>query len=292
MSSSPLAPPFGTTSLFDLLEKLEADPETPGRYHVTVDGGWMQGRTVYGGLVAGLALAAARRTLIPAFSPAGAPPDPACLPPLRAAEVAFIGPAGHALELQVSILRRGRRVTFAGVDVFSEGALATRLLFTFAAGRDSGLTMPPARPLPGHLKPLESGVQLARSDGPAFLAHFDAWLVAGDLPGGGGSDTDIHVWTRINDPRLDEVPPAVAFLTLGDVLPPAILSRLDGFAPLSSLTWSINLRHVPDRGALGWVLLNSRADWAAHGYSGQTMAAWDGDGVLMATAHQTVAVFA
>ena len=60
---------------------------------------WSQGRTLYGGITAALCHEAALRM-------GDAPP------PLRSAQLAFIGPAGGTLRLGPQLLRQGRSITY------------------------------------------------------------------------------------------------------------------------------------------------------------------------------------
>jgi acyl-CoA thioesterase len=91
---------------------------------ITVSEDWLQGRTVYGGLSAALCLEAAHRQF-------------GDLPPLRSAQISFIGPATGALKLTPVELRKGKSTVFVGVDLFGESGLATRATFCFGAGRAS-----------------------------------------------------------------------------------------------------------------------------------------------------------
>jgi acyl-CoA thioesterase len=65
------------------------------RCQVHIPEDWQQGRTTFGGLSAALCLAAAGRVI-------------ADLPPLRSAQLTFIGPVGGAVEIAPRLLRRGR----------------------------------------------------------------------------------------------------------------------------------------------------------------------------------------
>ena len=67
---------------------------------------WMQGRTAYGGLSAALALEAAIRSQ----------PD---LPPLRSAQIAFVGPLAGEVTVETRLLRRGRRPSLETKGIFT-----------------------------------------------------------------------------------------------------------------------------------------------------------------------------
>ena len=82
-----------------------------GRFTVNASDDWRQGRTLYGGVSAGLCYAACERLV----------PD---LPPLRSAQIAFIGPSGGEATLVPTVLRRGKSVTFMACDLLADGVVA------------------------------------------------------------------------------------------------------------------------------------------------------------------------
>ena len=104
-----------------------------GAYAASVPEDWLQGRTAYGGLSAALALAAAR----------AATPD---LPPLRTAQVAFVGPASGELHVTTTTLRAGKSMTFVGTDAAGDAGACTRCLFGFGAARAAASARAAERP--------------------------------------------------------------------------------------------------------------------------------------------------
>src|SRR3569623_3242332 len=103
---------------------------TPGEngFRVTIPGDWLQGRTTYGGLSAALALHAAQ----------GIEPD---LPPLRSAQVAFIGPLAGEVTVTAPRLRRGRTAAFIQADVTSDAGLGLRATIEFMAAQPSRIDL-------------------------------------------------------------------------------------------------------------------------------------------------------
>jgi len=63
-------------------------------------------------------------------------------------------------------------------------------------------------------------------------------------------------------------------------------------APISSMTWMVNILREKPVTTDGWWLLQSRAESAVEGYSSQDMLAWNRDGELVIAGRQSVAVFA
>src|SRR5271163_1300887 len=114
-------------------------------FHVEPAAAWRQGRTLFGGLSAALAVASAKRAF----------PQ---LPPLRSAQFAFIGPVTGALFLTPSLLRSGRTATFIEVEgrTVTNTVLRATLVFGIARWSShsySALPMPHAAP-PGALPEL------------------------------------------------------------------------------------------------------------------------------------------
>ena len=76
-------------------------------HSVDIPPSWMQGRTAYGGLSAAIGLHAAQQS-------------EEDLPPLRSAQISFIGPLAGSVSVTTKLLRRGRTAAFIQVDIISE----------------------------------------------------------------------------------------------------------------------------------------------------------------------------
>ncbi len=236
---------------------------------------WRQGRTLFGGLSAALCYAACER-LVPG------------LPPLRSAQIAYVGPSAGEARLEPRVLRQGKSVTFIACDMIADAAVATRALFAFGGERESVLHNSPPRapdvPRPEQCPPLFGTRR------PTFTQHLDQRVAGGYRPVKGAPEGDMLVWVKL----IEESPPPglVTLVALGDALPPASMPRLTAPAAISTMSWQFDLvdpaRFKPD----GWVLIRSTDDAVGHGYSGQAMAMWDESGAPLLLARQSVAVFA
>lgn len=81
----------------------------------------------------------------------------------------------------------------------------------------------------------------------------------------------------------------VALLALADCQPPAAMVHFTKRAPISTITWSLEmLNPVSDR---GWRLLNLSSERSGDGYSCQALTVWSEAGVPLAVGRQTVALF-
>ena len=162
------------TALSDLLARMRPEGDT---FRVDVPDDWLQGRAMYGGLSTALCLQAAYNGI-------------AALPPLRSAQVSFVGPAGGTVRVSPVIVRRGKSTVFVAVDLTGDKGLATRAMFCFAAARESRLAEVHL-PAPGVAPPAECGPFFedgnGRNQGPSFAQHFESrragWGAAGQRCG-------------------------------------------------------------------------------------------------------------
>ena len=249
-----------------------------GAAHAQVPDGWMQGRTLFGGITAALAVRAMRTVL-------------QITAPLRSLQVAFVAPVSTgALSFDVRWLRQGRSVSFAHAMVPAAEGAALLATGVFGAARTSALAID-GPPMPPVLDPDALGAASpAPGDGPDFLRQLDIRWAGGSPPFSGGTTPAALAWVRLRDPacRTGES----ALVTLGDALPPPATGLLDAPAPLSSISWSMDFPGADLTTREGWWLLQSVARFADDGFQGQDMALWSRDGRLVAIGRQNVAIFA
>ena len=249
-------------SLPDLLAAATFDGSA---FHAEIGDAWLQGRTAYGGASAAIALAAAKATADD-------------LPPLRSAQIAFVGPLAGLITATPTLLRRGKNSAFVAVDATGDGGIGLRALFLFMAPRDSAITHDDL-PIPDIALP-EDEMDVAQLP-QGFLRNFiiKPWQ---------RTKGTLHAWRRLRE--RDTLDPEVELLAIADALPPAAMSLIDGWGPISTTTWQVNVI-VPVAPADGWYLLKSVADQAKDGASTQSMVVWASDGRAVATATQSVALF-
>jgi acyl-CoA thioesterase len=241
-----------------------------GGFKADIPAGWLQGRTSYGGLSAALTLEAAMRS----------EPD---LPPLRSAQIAFIGPLAGEVTVTATRLRRGRNAAFIQADVVSEAGLGFRATYIFMRALESQVerdTAPRAPVLP----PVESA-KLYTGPESFFTGNFNFH----DM-GEGTHEAEWLRWVRLR--AREGLHPMVELMAIGDALPPAAF-KLFGKQqiPLSSLNWTINLLTPEPATQDGWWLLNATSDVAHNGFSSQRMTIWNAAGEPIAEASQAVAIF-
>ena len=256
----------GLKTIIDALEPID------GGWRGAIPDTWLQGRTSYGGLSAALALHVAQQS-------------DEDLPPLRSALVAFIGPLSGAITIRASRLRRGRNAAFVQADVESDAGLGLRATFVFMNAVESKVDYQvggaPDFPSP---KPDDTTYKGENSN--FFIQNFELL----DRRDASVGPTEWLRWARLQE--REGLDPMVELIAVADCLPPAALKLVGGPAPVSSMTWQLNVLGPQPRTTDGWWLLRASADYAKDGSSSQEMAIWNSDGQPIAEQMQSAAIFA
>lgn len=244
-------------------------------FTATITDEWKQGRTAYGGLSAALALEGAKRLVND-------------LPPLRSAQIAFVGPVDGEVRVLPRLLRQGRNAVWVAVELVGDGGVGLVATFVFMRALPSSVSVgSPAAPhdlvSPDGAIPTDSEMR------PAFLQHNFETRYA--LPKARGREADVCLWVRLL--QRDGLNPESEIMLIGDALPPAVVPVMQQRGPVSSMTWQINLLgKTVGPGDDGWWLLRSTAEGASDGNSSQSMLLWSCNGTAQAAGTQSVAVFA
>jgi acyl-CoA thioesterase len=246
-----------------------------GVCHTELPADWLQGRTAYGGLSAALCLHATLQ-------------QHSDLPPLRSAQLCFIGPATGRLQISPQILRRGKSTVVVNVDLHGEAGLALRAILCFGASRSVTLSHVP-HTVPCATAPEDAPPYYSFSPRPQFMAHFDGRLVSGSRPGALGNAPEMGVWLRHKDHGEDHA--LVRLMALADALPPAALVLYEQFIPISTMTWSIDFLHPEPHTQDGWWLAQTVAESSEAGYSTQGTLISNRAGQPVLLARQNIAIF-
>lgn len=259
------------TTLKDILDGLEPLSEGIG-WRGTIPDDWLQGRTAYGGLSAAIALHCAMRSDID-------------LPPLRSAQVSFIGPLAGPILVTTHRLRRGKNAAFIQADVESEAGLGLRCTFVFMRAIESEVDYQTTT-LPDFPQPEPGDKTYMGNPQVAFTQNFE---FVDRREGAELRPAEWLRWTRINE--RDGLDQMVELIAIGDCLPPAALRLIGRNVPMSSLTWILNVLGPTPRTDDGWWLLRANADYARAGSSSQVMGIWNAAGEMVAEQMQSVALF-
>ncbi|HEY2514582.1 MAG TPA: thioesterase family protein [Polyangiaceae bacterium] len=258
----------------DVLDSLSGSGTS---FTVDVSEDWRQGRSVFGGLQAALALRAMR-------------PFAEGLP-LRVLQTTFVAPMLGATRIDVAPLRSGKTTRHVEARLSNAEGLVALVVGIFGAPRPSEVNVVPRQPR------IESApVQpFVRAPGlPAFLAHFDVRWRRGGPPAAGLQTTESSVEVSFGESGLATEEHVVA---LSDVPPPHALTMLPRLAVGSSLTWSLEILHGGEEWKLealplgGW-RLDIDLVAARSGYTSQSVLVWGPGAELVAISRQCMVVFA
>jgi acyl-coenzyme A thioesterase PaaI-like protein len=254
-----------------LLARLRAEP---GRASLDITPDWLQGRTVFGGLQAAVALRA-MRTLVPDV-------------PLRTLQGTFLAPAPQGtLTATARVLRTGKSAIHVEARLVDGDATLALLVGVFGAARASTVSLVPRQAPVDATKPLDFGYIPGVM--PAFTQHFKVRFLRGGVPYSGSKQADnvLEVSLRDSGPCTEG-----HLLAMADFIPPIALSHLRTPVPGSTLTWMIET--LADRFE-GLSLDNWRIDAtmaaARDGYTSQSLVVWGPHGEPLATSRQSMVVF-
>lgn len=239
---------------------------------------WMQGRTAFGGLTSALLAAAIQQDY----------PD---LPPIRTAQVNFIGPAMDKLEVRHQLLRQGKNNVTLSATLDSEAGAGTHGFFTYGVTRQLPQEMDyPARAM--EKKPEDAEPFHPTTEGaPSFLTNLDRRWVAGPRFLEGSNNPDMLFWARLTDPKSwDEG--LIPLIVLADTPPAAFGYLTEPFRALSSMNWNINFLTDDFTTRDGWWLMRSATRFIKDGYSSQLIQVWNTDGRRVMDSMQMQALFA
>lgn len=260
----------GGMTIASLLEPITGQP---GPVRLTHAADWLQGRTLYGGASALVAYTMATR----AFHG---------LPPLRAAQVAFVAPVGEDITLSAEMIRQGRSVTQVRSEIRVDDKLALSAFWLFAERREANAFHPsvPPEDWPG---PPEDNAQVTHSFAPSFVAkNFE--LRHGQTKGEDRGAT-VRRWARLTEEH--SLDPAAKLVLMGDVMPPGAMRAMRRQGPISSINWSFNVLNPESQSRDGWYLAENASQHADCGYSSERLRLWDADGRQVLDGMQSVAVF-
>lgn len=247
-----------------------------GGFEAQVDDTWLQGRSLFGGLQAALAVRA-MRALLPAEMP------------LRTLQVTFLAPvpAGR-VNVRAQILRAGKNATHVQAQLVEGDQTLCLLIGIFGARRESVIARVPALP---EGVPAQKPIVFAHIPGltPSFTQHFRVRWLDGGLPYSGAAKPSARLEVGLSDEG-----PALAehVLAIADFIPPIGLNYLRKPAPGSSMTWMVDFLS-DDYAAEPLAAWRVDADMtaAAHGYTQQSCLITVPSGAPVALSRQNMVVF-
>lgn len=253
-----------------------------GRYRGQVDSGWsvIHDAAPNGGYLLAMAARAMRDPLPHA--------DPVTI------TAHYLAPAAYgAVDVEVEVVRQGRRHSTVAARMTQDGRELLRLLGTFAdlSARD-GLTRVDRKP--PDLPPVEQCEQTTRLaveraaagayPAPPILERFDHRMPPGDMGWAEGRPVGvgrIGGWVRWSD---DAPMDTLGLLVVADAYPPAVFNTGEGdlgWVPTIELT--VQVRKPP---AQGWLATRFVTEAITGGYLEEDGEIWDSEGDLVVLSRQ------
>jgi acyl-CoA thioesterase II len=240
---------------------------------------WAQGRTVYGGVTAGLLYAAAKAYV----------DDDRVM---RSNSTNFIGPLMTEIPFTISIevLREGKNVSQILARAIQNDKTCVMAQICFGNSRQSKVSVPNNDKHNMEAPKKANFIPPIPKVTPKFLKHLDLALVEGSIPFMGKKTSHYHGWMRFS--KAPQVFTDAHLICIIDAFPGTILQMLKWPAPASSVSWNIEFIH-PHRPISGedWLAYQAHTRQAADGYAHTEANIWDKDGELIAISRQTVAIF-
>ena len=249
---------------------------------VDIPQGWLQGRTIYGGLTTGMMIHKATLAVN----------DPNKR--LLSTSVTFVGPVKEApVKITVEVLRQGKFVTTVEARIWQDDAVQSILLASFGLERSSSLDIQQQRLAPNY-PPVEDLLILPfNALMPQCYQNFQLAWAEGAYPCSGAEQPDFGGWFRFDEAQFNNDPMSAADLvTLLDIWPGGAFNVLKQPAPGSSLSWYITLLGPIAYQRLDWFKYKVFTDHAENGYATEYAHIWDAENRLIAISRQTVTVFA
>lgn len=267
-------------------------------WSVEIGEDWAQGRSLFGGLQAGLA-ARAMRDLRSIEAP------------LRSLQVAFLAPVPPGpITLHARVLRTGKNVQQIEARIVAGEDTLCLAIGVYGAARASRIGVLPTQPpvpdgaliamprLPGVIPEnapsrLPAPLRLPFVPGltPNFTQHFGVRWLQGSLPLSGSDETRQVLELDLLDPGGDPLD-ETQVLAFADFIPPIALNFLTTPANGSSLTWMVEFLRdrYDDLPPEGW-RVHAELLAARDGYLNQSVNLWAPDGTPAAMGRQAMTVF-
>lgn len=260
--------------LFDEIRAIAAE-----HHEVVVPTSWAQGRTVYGGLSAGLLCDALSQGVDPARR-------------LRYLKVGFLRPleTEEPLRIEMEEVSAGRTVVVRSAQITQDGAVRVTAQANFVTRMESSIEIDTFRPPTLPPWNAEAAMRMRGPGLPAFTQHIDFHATTRGLPFRGREVPELGGWMR-----FETAPGAIKkahLVCLIDAWPPAAVPYYDRVVPMSSINWGIHFAEPLD-GVLGGDFLGylARVNFFKDGYGSSSADIWAPDGRLLAKSYQTFVIY-
>ncbi len=246
---------------------------------LAVPASWAQGRTVYGGLSAGLLCDAVSDGVDPTRR-------------LRYLEVGFLRPleAEKPFMIRMEEVSAGRTVVVRTAEIVQESKVRVTVQANFITRLDSETKIETFRPPELKSWNAEGAVPMRGPLLPAFTQFIDFHVTTEGMPFHGPKVAELGGWMRFD--AAPETFTKSHLVCLIDAWPPAASPYYERMVPLSSINWGIHFAEPLD-GISGDDFLGylARVNFLKDGYGSSTADIWAPDGRLLAKSYQTFVIY-
>lgn len=255
---------------------LEAMRGQQGTWTASVGEDWLQGRTVFGGLQAAIAVRA-MRGLVPADLP------------LRTLQTTFIAPVpAGTIRVEARLLRAGKSAQHLEARLYDGEQLACLAIGIFGSGRESAIAVAPSLQPPARAFATLPDLPYIPGVTPVFTQKVQFRWAEGGVPFSSSPTPRTRIYVAMRDePQVDEA----QVIALADTIPSPGLSLLKKPTPASSLTWTLEILRPRWSAQPGPWLMDAEVGAAGEGYMSQSATLWSAAGEAVAYSRQSVVVF-
>lgn len=250
---------------------------------IDIPEGWLQGRTIFGGLTTAMMLHKAIWTVDDAQKR------------LLTVSVTFVAPVQEKkpVKVTVEILRKGKSVTSVEARIWQDHQVMSIMLASFGSERNSILNVHQKRQAPSYPAPEQLNKFPFHPLMPQCYQNFDLAWAEGGYPCSASPQADFGGWFRFSEHNFPNGKMSTAeFLALLDIWPAGVFSVLKTPAPGSSLSWYVTLLGNDEFQRLDWFKYKVFTDYAENGYATEYAHIWNANDQLIAISRQTVTIFA
>jgi acyl-CoA thioesterase len=248
-------------------------------FSYSVSDDWLQGRTVFGGLVASLANVSMRRHV-------------SADRPLRALQIVYVGPnSAGELRFEPTVMRVGKAVTLASCAVRSGSEISATVTAMYGVSRESVLNIKPqTKPCDVSPERLVDVPQRSES-GLSFLKHYAQRWARGAYPFSQAKESPMSVYLRYREEDCEQTSEAHA-IALMDAIPSPALALMSTPGPASTLSWTLEIVDHEFSFAMDkWWRLDADVDAADGGYVVHSGVVVNPAGRVAAISRQVVVVY-
>ncbi|MFT7260617.1 MAG: acyl-CoA thioesterase [Glaciecola sp.] len=263
-----------------LFEQLMQQAQTESEFSVNTS--WGQGRTLFGGMSAALALQNISQQVDKERS-------------LRSLAVNFTGQtlADTTMSIAKQTLSAGKSISQINGHVLQNDRVVTQVCACFGINRDSNLNVnSPQIELP--VLGTHQRLSYIKGITPEFVQHFEFEYCKGQFPFTNSPLNELAGWVRFKEAGGEFT--EAHLIAVIDAWPPTVLQKLKSFAPCATVSWNIEIvqplsllkQPIP---ADDWLYYEAEIKQAHHGFAHTEAKIYNSDGLLLALSRQLVAVY-